>query len=194
MNTFKTILIFSFLAFVLSCGSNKVSTNQKNELASNEIAKFPEDFMGEWTGYLSIYGSKGLHDKIEMGLNIVPIENSKNLTFMIRYGEDKEENKRNYELVFVDKEKGLFKIDEKNTILMEAYYIGGKLFQTFEVGGNLLTSTLSKIGDQLLWEITSGKLEPVSNSGDQMHEGEEIPEVKVYPMRVYQKGVLSKKS
>lgn len=157
-------------------------------------AKFPEDYMGKWKGELNIFNPSGKAQTIEMGLNILPIDGSENLTFTIIYGEDKPENYRNYELITVDKEKNTYLMDEKNSILIDAYYVGGKLFQTFEVVGNLIACTLSKKGSNLYWEISSTKLDNQKVTGGQEHEGEDIAEVKSYRTKVFQEGILSRMS
>lgn len=183
----KILYAITVSIFIYSC--NALDNTQSVEL-SETIDIFPDDWLGEWTGDLKIYSGTALKQTIEMGLTILPISDSDRHSFVIRYGEDVEASKRKYELVTIDKEKGLFKIDEKNDIEMEAYYIGGKFFQRFEVMGNLLFGSIEKEGDKLVWEMVSGKMEPVSTSGDTIIMEEEIPPVNAYPIKVFQKAVL----
>jgi len=181
------LVLFSLLLF--DCKTTDTITDHKIE---NKASVFPDDWLGDWVGELKIYSGNELRQTIPMGLRIEPKADSDNHTYIIRYGDDVEASKRNYELITIDKEKGLFKIDEKNDIILEGYFLGGKFFQRFEVMGNLLFGTLEKQGDQLVWEMVMGKLEPVSTSGDTIILEEEIPPVNAYPIKVFQKAILNK--
>lgn len=183
----KLLCVFAVSIFIYSCN---VSDKTKTVALSETIDVFPDDWLGEWIGELKIYSGTKLKQTIEMGLTILPIDGTDRHSFIIRYGEDVEASKRRYELVTIDKEKGLFKVDEKNDIEMEAYYLGGKFFQRFEVMGNLLFGSIEKQGNRLVWEMVSGKMDPVSTTGDTIIMEEEIPPVKAYPIKVFQKGVL----
>ena len=137
-----------------------------------------------------IYSGLGLQDQLKMELIIQPIANSKNYTFTIVYDTGLDLSKREYELIVVDKEQGLFIVDEKNTIMIESYFIGGKWFQRFEVAGSMLICTIEQQEKNLVWEITSGESKKISTSGDTNIDG--ILEVNTYPLGVYQRAVLSK--
>ena len=59
--------------------------------------------------------------------------------------------------------------------------------------GNFLTSTMEKQDDNtMLFEITSGSDTPVSSTGNQIFQGDTIPVVKTFPIRVVQKAVLKR--
>ncbi len=75
---------------------------------------------------------------------------------------------------------------------MESYLLGGKLYNQFEVMGNLLLCTTELVNENLVFEVISGKLEPVSTTGNQKFEGEDIPPVKAYPVNVRQVAILKK--
>lgn len=124
-----------------------------------------------------------------MELHIEPID-SISYAWNIIYGEDKEKGLRPYLLKPVDPETGRYVIDEQNTILLDAILISGKLYSRFDVMGNLLLSTVELVEDELHYEIISGKLDPLTTSGGEMHEGEDIPEVNAYPVVVRQFAVL----
>lgn len=161
--------------------------------AQTDSLSFPETWKGEYTGELKIYTGSGLQQSIPMELHILPIDSSTNYTWTIIYGEDKEAGKRDYELMCLDKEKGLYKIDEKNSILIEAYLFGETLIQRFEVMGTLLEVKTEKINDnQLSWTITSGKKDKTGTTGDTVQEGEEIPPVNAFSLSNMQKALLTK--
>ena len=164
-----------------------------NAQTDSTALTFPATWEGVWAGKLEIYNRKGKAQELPMELHILPIDGTERYSWTIIYGEYKEAGKRDYELVTVDAENGVYAVDEKNSIQMEGYYLGGKFFQRFEVMGNMLLTTNEKIDDNTLtWEIISGSLEPVSSTGKQEVDGEEIPEVKAYPINVLQKAVLKR--
>lgn len=184
---FFFILIVSITT--ISCVAKK-NFNQEEENKRIENLSFPEDWSGRWQGDLMIYSGLGLQDQLKMELIIGPIPNSENYTFTIVYDTGLDLSKRKYEIIIVDKDQGLFIVDEKNTIMIESYFMGGKWFQRFEVAGSMLICTIEQQGKNLVWEITSGKSEKISTSGDKSIEG--IYEVDTYPFGVYQRAVLSK--
>ncbi len=172
-----------------SCLSKK-SFNQELENKRIENINFPEDWTGRWQGDLMIYSGLGLQDQLKMELIIEPIQSSNNFTFTIVYDDGLELSKREYELIVVNKKQGLFLVDEKNSIMIESYFMGGKWFQRFEVAGSMLICTIEQQGNNLVWEISSGKSEKISTSGDTNIDG--ILEVNTYPFGVYQRSVLTK--
>jgi len=153
---------------------------------------FPHAWQGEWSGTLEIINSMGKAQELPMELHILPVPDSGNFTWTLIYGEDREAGKRPYELVTLNAEKGLYAIDEKNSIQMEAYLLGGKFYQWFEVQGSLITTATWLEGEELIWELLSGSIEPVSITGAQEVDGEEIPPVKTFPVKIVQRARLKK--
>ena len=155
------------------------------------VDSFPDNYVGTWTGELEIFApGKGRVQALPMELDVQPLTDS-SYTYTIIYGEDREAGTRAYELVVRDAAKGLYYIDERNTIGMEAYLVGDVFVQRFEVMNNLLeTATRLRADGTLLWEIRSGKLDPVSTSGGKDFRGEDIPPVNAYPVANYQRAVL----
>lgn len=129
-----------------------------------------------------------------MQLHLLPTDSTHRFTWTIFYGEDTIAGKRDYELVILDAAKGLYAIDEKNTIVMEAYLLGGKLYNQFEVAGNLLLCTTELVSGNLVFEVISGKLQAVSKTGNQKFKEEDIPPVKAYPVMARQVAVLKKRN
>ena len=183
----KIFFLFSILLF--ACAVKKPTT-ARTEKAEN----FPASWAGNWKGTLNIYSVKGLSQSIPMEVEIAKIDTSQNrYTWALIYGEDKIKGRRAYELVIKDPAKGLYVNDEKNTIAMESYLIAGKLYCYFSVMGNFLTSAMEKQDDNtMLFEITSGSDTPVSSTGNQIFQGDTIPVVKTFPIRVVQKAVLKR--
>lgn len=182
-------IIFCFSMLGSSCKTTQ-EFSQETEDKRIETLDFPKDWSGKWRGDLKIYSGLGLRQTIKMELHLIPQEGSENYDYTIIYDSPDRFDKRLYELIVVDKSQGLYLMDEKNTILIESYFMGGKWFQRFDVVENLLVCSIEQIGDQLVWEITSGKTKAISTTGDTNLEG--IFEVNTFPVGVYQRAVLSK--
>ncbi len=156
---------------------------------------FPASWAGDWAGSLEIFNGKGLVQTIAMEIEIHKLDTSTQgrYTFGLVYG-SKAEDWRPYELVPVDPARGLWRDDEKNSIVLESYQYGPKLLSWFVVQGSRVLSILEKTdANTLVFEIVSGKETPVSTTGNTKQGEEEIPEVKSYPIGVYQRAVLHRK-
>lgn len=159
--------------------------------SAQKDTSFPAGWSGMWAGTLEIFAARGKVQSVPMELHILPID-SITYTWSIIYGEDKIAGKRDYEIKAVDAAKGVFIIDEKNSIVLDAFLLGGKLFEDFEVDGNRLLSMTEKSGDQLHFEIISSHSQSARITGGVKSEEEDIPEVKSFPVRVRQYAVLSR--
>ncbi|MEM1216809.1 MAG: hypothetical protein AAGJ82_14030 [Bacteroidota bacterium] len=155
-----------------------------------DTVNFPTDWLGEWTGDLVISTTQGQQMNVPMILRITPVADR--YTYTIVYGEDTPENTRGYFLQAVPDEPGHFQVDEDNGIILDDYFIGNKLYSRFEVMGSLLLSTLEARGDQLIYEIISGAMEPVVVTGDTIIAGDTIPPVNSFGVRVQQRAVLTR--
>ncbi len=154
---------------------------------------FPFAWLGLWEGTLNIYNAKGLSQSLPMQLDYQATDTIGVYKWNIIYGEDREKGLRPYMLRTVDAAKGQYLHDEMNTIKMESYYIGSRLYCTFSVQGNLLTTIEEKKGDELHWEIIFGKEKPASITGNQVVNGDTIPSVKTMPIMISQRAILKRK-
>jgi hypothetical protein len=191
---------------VLSC-TKKIQPTQTNTsddipevivkpipIKINQKDSFPFSWFGLWEGTLNIYNAKGLTQSLPMQLNYQATDTAGVYKWHIIYGDDKEKGLRPYYLRTVDAQKGVYLHDEMNTIKMESYYIGNRLYCNFNVQGSLLTTIEEKKGDELHWEIIFGKEKPVSITGDQVFNGDTIPAVKTMPIIVSQRAILKRKN
>ncbi|MFK7980759.1 MAG: hypothetical protein AB8G86_12315 [Saprospiraceae bacterium] len=151
---------------------------------------FPYTWQGQWKGDLEIYTAEGLSQSVPMELHILPTDSTNRFTWTIIYGADKEAGKRPYELVILDAAKGLYAIDEKNSIQLEGYYIKDKFFSRFEVMGSLLLTTEQLVDEELIFEIIVGSMSPVSITGNEVINGDTIPPVQAFPIKVMQRAIL----
>lgn len=154
---------------------------------------FPESWAGSWQGTLEIFNFSGKLQSVPMWVEIHRIDTSTTgrYTFGLVYG-SKDQDWRPYELVPVSPERGLWRVDEKNSIVMESYLYGPKLLCWFTVQNNRILCTYEKRGDEMLFEVYSGLETPVSTTGNTTHEGETIPEVKTFPFSVFQRAELKR--
>lgn len=162
-------------------------------LKAQDTLSFPYAWQGIWKGGLEIYTAKGLSQSVPMELHILPTDSINRFTWTLIYGEDKEAGKRPYELVVLDAEKGIYAIDEKNSIQLEAYFLKDKFFSRFEVMGSLLLTTEQLVGEELIFEIIVGSMTPVSITGNEVINGDTIPPVQAFPLTVMQRAVLKKR-
>lgn len=150
---------------------------------------FPYAWVGAWKGELLISDATGLQQQLPMELHILPLEDS-TFSWTIYYGEDRVAGKRDYRLRPVDRARGVYLIDEQNSIGLESYLIGTTLYSRFEVMGNLLTTMSELRGDTLFYNIISGKMSSVSETGNRVIDGDTIPPVKTYPIQIQQRAYL----
>jgi hypothetical protein len=179
-----------FILFLFLLASS-ISSKAQNMATTS----FPASWEGDWTGKLEIFNAKGMVQSVEMTIEIHKIDTSTTgrYTFGMVYG-SKEQDWRPYELVPVAPEKGLYKVDEKNSIQMESFLYGPKLLCWFTVQENRILCTYEKTDDQtIVFEVLSGSEKPMSTTGKTMQAGEEIPEVKTFPFSVFQRAYLKKK-
>ncbi|MBR9922326.1 MAG: hypothetical protein GYB31_15930 [Bacteroidetes bacterium] len=163
-------------------------------IQAQDAPSFPESWAGEYEGTLEIYAAQGLVQSLPMELIIQAIDTSAHYTWTIIYGEDKVAGARHYIIETTDPEKGLYTVDEQNSIRIEGYLRGNLYIQVFTVMESQIITTTEKMEDgSLLWEIIANQTTAVSKTGDSMHEGEEIPEVATFPVSAYQRARLTKK-
>ena len=155
---------------------------------------FPQSWFGEYEGTLNIYRSTGAPQSVPMKILIDRTDSAGVYKWHIIYGEDQSKGLRPYLLRTIDAKKGIYQCDELNTIKMESYYVGNKLFCHYAVEGNDLTTVEEKGGDTLTFEIIFGKESAVSETGGAKEKTntEKIPTVKTFPVVIYQKAVLKK--
>lgn len=160
---------------------------------SGQTEHFPSSWQGNWAGKLDIYTGKGLMQTIDMQLEIQRVDTSTagQYTWGLIYV-SKEQDWRPYTIEPVDSTLGVWKIDEKNSIKMEGYLFHNTFLCWFTVNNNRILCQYEKMGDTLLFEVLSGAETPISITGNTKQNDEEIPEIKTFPLAVYQKAVLKR--
>ena len=152
---------------------------------------FPAAWIGEWKGTLHWYSNgKSEPKKVDMQLNIKPVADSVGVyTWHLVYGKATEDS-RPYQLRLVDSAKKQWVIDEMNGILIDQYFVGTKFSGAFSVGKSVILNTYWIENNELHVEFYSHPLEPARTSGNGT---DDIPFVKAYEIRSYQKAVLTRR-
>lgn len=113
---------------------------------------FPADWAGVWGGRVRAArpgpgtGPDAKPMEFAMELRIAPEapeagEMPSRWTWTIVYGEGERRQERAYTLIVKDAAKGLYEIDEHNSIVLPATLVNGVLVSPFEVGGSLLVAS-----------------------------------------------------
>lgn len=162
-------------------------------LSLNLIAQetFPKSWEGNYKGELQIYGVDSVRMKLVMKLDIAKKSDSI-YQWKITYDFKGKEDVRDYELVLVDKIKGIYKIDEKNTIVINSYYKTGIFTSFFEVMDSFIISTYTKNKEDIIFEIIAANGKNPSITGNSKFNNEDIPEVKTFLVNGRQKAILKK--
>ena len=151
---------------------------------------FPKDFLGHWEGTLSWYrAGNATPQQVKMQLVIKPADSANTYTWQIIYG-DKGEDNRPYLLKPVDTAKGHWQVDERNGIILDQYFIGGRFTSAFTVQTTTIVDSYWREGDCLVAEFYGLTAKPVNTSG---HGTEESPKVDSYGTRSYQRAVMRKR-
>lgn len=153
---------------------------------------FPGSWQGAYQGQLDIYTPLGLQQRIEMKLEIMPMDSIDRWSWAITYGADTIKGRRSYELVLTDPEKGYYQIDEKNSILLDAHLLGNTFTSCFEVMNSLLVATYERVGEEIIFTIIMSKAKSLIITGGGVMAGDTIPQVQIYPVGNRQRARLRK--
>jgi hypothetical protein len=153
--------------------------------------KFPDGFIGNWEGELVWYQpGKKEPQKVATQLRIQPADTPNHFTWQIIYGKETEDN-RAYVLKPVDTARGHWVIDERNGIILDQYWLGGKFCSAFTVGGTSITDCYWVEGEKMMIEFLAFSSQPINTTGG---NEKEIPAVNSYGIKNYQKAVLTPKN
>jgi hypothetical protein len=149
----------------------------------------PPDWHGHWRGQLQIMKPQGLGQTYLMQLVIRPLDSAR-YQFSIIYGEGAQAQERPYELLVIDAAKGHYRVDEKNSILIDAQLLGNRLITWFAVEKSLLVIAYERVGDTIVFEVTSTTHKPALTSGGRRHRDQRIPSVGSFLANGFQRAVL----
>lgn len=153
---------------------------------------FPQAWAGVWKGQLAILSTNAKQPQqapVNLTLEIMPIKGSKAYTWKTTYTTPTGPLVKDYTLV-PDTIPGRYKIDEGDSILLDNYWLGNKLFCSFEVENMLFYCTYELQGDKLVFEIVFGPAKATNSTGNTIIKNDTIPEVKNYGFSGLQRAVL----
>ncbi|QEC42119.1 hypothetical protein [Pseudobacter ginsenosidimutans] len=158
---------------------------------AQEHPAFPGAFVGHWSGTLNWYTNGASEPrKVNMELHIQPSKDSLHqYTWHIIYGKPSEDS-RPYILKAADTTKGHWVIDEKNGIILDQYWKGGKFSGAFSVGGTTILNSYWLENGALHMEFYSYPAKAITTTGNGT---EESPKVDSYHIKSYQQAVLRRK-
>ncbi len=182
----RLIILLLISIFFVSC---KITKHAKNK--ENEKFDFPLDWIGEYDGKLIIHPLDKDTIEVNMQLNIGYPDLQGYYPWTIIYNE---EDIRQYGLEAIDASKGHYKIDEFNSIKLDAYYSAGHFLSRFEVLSSDLLIDYERVkgGIEVSFFISSQKA--INITGDEIIGLDTVPPVKSFQFQAYQKAFLKKKN
>ncbi len=125
-----------------------------------------------------------------MELHVAATESRDRFTWTIVYGEGEQRQERPYELIVKDAAKGLYEVDEKNSIRLPMALLDGAFYCNFEVEGSILNATYRLEGrgtsdERIVIEIVSLATTVERTGGE-----DRAPEVRTRMPATLQRGVL----
>lgn len=162
-------------------------------LSSAQQLSFPQSFVGNWKGKLTWNRPGKAAQQFTMRLNIQPIDSGR-YTWQIIYGDDEPSannkiDNRPYMLMPVDTAKAHWQIDERNTIILDGYFIGNTFTSVFAVSGSTIVSKYELTENGLQVSFTTYATKPVATTGG---TSKEIPPVDSYKVIGLQQGLLKR--
>lgn len=164
------------LLLLVLAGSTLVQAQKKT---------FPAGWLGHWKGDLSWYRPGTEKPQVvPMQLQIAKADSG--YSWHLTYGEQAGDH-RPYILLPRDSARGHWVIDERNGIVLDQFWTGGRLSGAFTVQTSTLVNTYYLQGDSLTVEFYSVGAAPLNTSGEGTAAS---PRVDSYRLQGYQKAVL----
>lgn len=158
-------------------------------------SNFPKSWVGNYEGNLEIYTVDSIAMNIKMQLDILPTEKDSVFQWIIMYNIKDKKDIRSYELKIVDAKAGHYQIDEKNSIIIDAYFKNEIFTSFFKVNEIFILATYTmKEEGEIVFEIISAKTKAISTTGGEKFKEEEIPNVDSYLVNGRQRAFLKKKN
>lgn len=126
-------------------------------LLANSQDLFGDKCLGVWKGTMYIYNNGNLRDSVLVKMTVEKTNEPTTWTWKTEYLSPKNPMTKNYTLKLKDKSKNLYITDEGGGLELYDYLYGNKLYCLFETHEVYLTSTYELKGDELIFEVTSGK-------------------------------------
>lgn len=181
----KISILIYFSCLLIACKTNAPVSFL--EEPSTQQFQFPQDWIGSYAGFLHILDKRNQAQKVEMKLTIGPPDAQGMYQWIIQYGDD---DKRYYGLEAINAELGHYRIDEYNSIKLDAYLKGDNLISTFSLMDRNITYHYEKKIDGIEIQVFFNRTAPISTSGKEIIGQDTVPEVHSYHASGYQSGFL----
>lgn len=112
---------------------------------------------GKWKGTLVIWKENKIVDSVTTELTIKTIIKDSVWQWKTEYISPTMPVTKDYILRITDRNKGTYVTDEGDGVELMNYTFGNKLYSNFETSGILLTSYYEWTGNDIIFEIASGK-------------------------------------
>jgi len=150
---------------------------------------FPLDWIGEYAGKLIIHPFGADTIEIKMELNIGRPDAQGYYPWTIIYND---EDVRQYGLEAIDASRGHYRIDEFNSIKLDAYYTTGHFLSRFEVLTSDLLIDYERVKGGIEISIYISGQKAVNVTGNEIIGKDTVPPVKSFQFQAYQKAFLKK--
>lgn len=151
-------------------------------------ATFPASWQGHWKGPSVAAPFGRAKTEFPMELRIAPLEGREAWTWEIVYGEGEKRQVRPYELLPVEGEPGHFVVDEKNSILIDAWFQDEAVCTRFWVSNSVIDARYERDGEKMVVTLTTFGEKPARMSGGVKR----VPPVASYALRAVQRAVLTR--
>ena len=125
---------------------------------------FGDACLGTWTGTMYIYSLGSLRDSVAVRLTVAQTGQPNAWSWKTEYLSPKQPMVKDYVLRLRDAAKGHYVTDEGGGLELTDYVFGNKLYSVFETQGVMLTSSYELRGNELIFEVTSGRKQPAGNN------------------------------
>ncbi|HMQ68957.1 MAG TPA: hypothetical protein PKA90_10555 [Ignavibacteria bacterium] len=170
------VLLFALFSFPAGFAFSK-SENRSSAL---------EEWTGVWSGKLDVRTSDGKSSTVEMTLTIEETGTPGEWKWITNYGGNLS---KDYILKTVDPEKGLYLLDENNSIVLDYFFSDNAFYNMFSVQKNILFSKYLMSDGEIHFEVISAPIHSPNVTGN---ESDETGLVDSYPVYAVQKAVLRK--
>ncbi len=145
-NSVEKLIIISFI-IIFSCIYTNVNAQES----------FADKCVGKWEGIMYIYRKGQLRDSVSVQLIVQKTTNPDTWIWKTNYLSKTNPMEKNYTLVLKDAATQTYLTDEGDGVELWDYYFNNKLYSVFETHDVMLTSSYELQGNQLVFEVTSGK-------------------------------------
>jgi hypothetical protein len=153
MKKFILIIAISTLTFI---STNAQTLENNNVKSPSTQLRFPDKCIGTWSGTMQIYMQGMLKDSVKVVLTVSALSNE-SWGWKTEYISEKLPMTKDYALKTNNNAPTIFVLDEGDGVELLFYNFGNKLYSFFETEGIFLSSTYELTGEQLIFEVTSGK-------------------------------------